>query len=95
MSGLALSGVRDFLFFVDAVQREVEFDLHRFAGAFGLDVEFGGEAADDVVFADVDVDMSGFQRLFDFALGLFEFAEGQRAGALRAASCRPGFRSAR
>ena len=78
---------RDLLFLVDAVQREVDFDLHLFAGAFGLDVEFGGEAADDLVVADVDVRVGGLQRLFDFALGLFEFAEGQRAGGfeLRAA----------
>ena len=51
----------------------------------GSIVEFGGDLADDVVVADVDVDVGLLHGLGEFALGLFEFA--RAAAARRASSC--------
>ena len=51
--------------------------------AFGFDREFGCDPADDVVFADVDVDVRLLERLFDFALGFVELRQRQRPGGFQ------------
>src|SRR3954453_80388 len=85
---LRVGGRFEALFFVDAVEAGFQLEFHLFALRLRrFDRQFHGELADDVVVADGDFDVRPLDRLRQFALGFFQFAQRQRAGRfqLRAA----------
>jgi hypothetical protein len=78
---LRVGGRFEALFFVDAVEGgfQLEFDLFALR-LRRFDRQFDRELADDVVVADGDFDVRPLDRLRQFALGFFEFAQRQRPG---------------
>src|SRR5690349_20546311 len=85
---LRAGGRGEALLLVDPAEGQLQLQFDLFVGRFGRgDGQFGVDFADDVVVADVEVDVGFFDRLRDFVLGFFEFADRQRAGRfqLRAA----------
>ena len=93
---LGAGGGGDVLFLVDAAEREFELELRPFRSLqpFGSIVDFRGELADDVVVADVDLDVglsSPRSSVRPWLLRVRRSAAGRR---LRAGCCRPGLRPA-
>ena len=80
----------DLLFFVDSVEGKVDFHVDLFFGPFGFDGQFRRQPADDVVVADVDVDVRALERLFHFGLASSSCASGS-GPALSSEELQAGF----